>query len=361
MGSSATDDIWGPTCHLVRIFTDLRSETVQSNLPVGIGKIYGLISRWAQDSAQQDEIQHLAKNRIEQLLAGQGRLPNWGETLTLARALKHFAAKGFYEQDLDDTSLRTAFASTHLDLPRERVIAEHFGRRVFDWGQQNVVERVSRTLENKDRRSSLLADARQDIKDSRAALRSNQRQPSQVVEGAVAVSHTDPVPPACYQDVFDQDKLEEIEDLFELSGLIRPGSHHTSVTVERLETGVRVVVQIYEFISYIKAFVVMEALSSGSVAVYFRWIPLESDEQQRNERLLKWGLRGAARLCLHTHKILGASGTTHAYIGVPMQGAKPVNASLIPRIPLPESDSLSSIANSVSTHFGHWFDAHAVE
>src|SRR6185312_12205248 len=36
------------------------------------------------------------------------------------------------------------------------------------------------------------------------------------------------------------------------------------------------------------------------------------DEQRRVDRLVGWGLAGAAQLCLHTHSIIGASGIANA-------------------------------------------------
>lgn len=347
MCSSPIDDVWGPVCRLVKELSALRAKTEGGPNGVGINKLYARISDQKSQRETQSTTALLTKLRIQGLLEGKGKLPGWEEVRTLVEAMQHYAGEKL-DQDPDrayKAKLQAIVTATHVPAPPppcERDIAKHFAKRMLQWGQQNIVDYLTRDLDD-PHRTSMSVSARRDIKQNKELLRANDRHPDEVIEGAVAIAHASPDIPLDYQKVFSRNLPAKLND-FQQWGPFRPNGGNANDRVEFLETGLRQLTAIYKYGSSIRVFVVIEALSVGSVSVYFRWIPLVSDKDHRLDRLLR-GVISAIKACLYTHHLyLGASGTVNACI------AFPGSTYDVSRIPLP-SEELDRFEQFIVKHF----------
>ncbi|WP_345453692.1 hypothetical protein [Arthrobacter gyeryongensis] len=301
------------------------------------------------------QLSALTKGRIEQLLDGGGLPPTWDEARTLYKTLHRIATEesGVEAQTLpaiDDEKLRTIVETTHVLPPYKRMAASHFASKILQWGQEHAIQYVQRQLEDRElwlKDNGYFRYNSTEIKKTKEELQKHEKQPDLVIQGALAITHNDPTPPLYYQDVFDHKMVNELRE-YQEQKIMRLDGHSISVKIDYLETGIRLTYSISGN-DYVKGFVAIEVSSLGSVAVYFRWIPIRDDEQFRTALRVGWGLVGAAQLCLHTHAIFGASGDANAYFMLPKYASGNIQSLPFSK---PGLYSYPSTWNVVITHFG---------
>ncbi|WP_461634636.1 hypothetical protein [Glutamicibacter soli] len=293
-----------------------------------------------------------------QLLAGDGNPPTWEEANTLYATLQHMVQEDAgtdvrENDDIDLEELRLIVESTDLLPPYRREAARHFATKILRWGQENSTRYIEIYLNEMEHNSKKNGYFRLDknIKKSREELNNHLWQRSKVIEGTVAIAHTSPEPPAYYQDVFDGELLLELTG-FQEQKIMRLDGHQIRVEVDYLETGIRITYVVCNSY-YVKGFVAIEVLSSGVVAVYFRWIPAQDDERERLIRSVAWGLAGSIRLCIHTHGAFGARGNMNSCLLLPEYNLDESRNFNLEKLKI---DEYGKVFNATIAHFGDIFE-----